>query len=164
ITKNISTTSQSATFAISGECDSKIRSIVGSASGTNSTFDSLTSLAVSTVSVTCSTDGKFSFTLKSLTDLGYSINDGEIYEVQLRGVTSGGVSKPSYIKIAYSQGANGRPILITSGTNTITDGANLKAEVRITNRQNITAAVSGDDTSSKTGGALSATIGVKINH
>lgn len=164
-TKNIATSSKTATFAISGECDSKIRSIVGAATGTNSTFDSLSSLATSTVSVTCSTDGKFSFTMKSLTDLGFTVNDGETYEVQLRAMTSGGVSKPSYIKIAFTQGASGRPILITSGTNTVTDGVNnLSAEVRITNRQNVTAAVSGDDTSTKTNGTLSATIGVKINY
>lgn len=163
-TKNISTSSSTNTFAIAGECDSKIRSIVGSATGTNSTFDSLSSLSASTVSVTCSTDNKFSFTLKSLTDLGFTPVDGQTYEIQLRAQTSGGTSKPSYIKITYAQAFNGRPTLITSGTNTVTDGANLKAEVRITNRQNITAAASGDDTSTKTNGSLSATIGVKINY
>jgi hypothetical protein len=164
--KNMTTSSSSVTFDIQGECDPKIRSILGAATGTNATFDSLSSLAVSGVTVTCATDGKFSFTLKSLSDLGFSVTEGETYEVQLRAETSGGLSKPSYIRILYGASSNGRrPILITSGTNTITDGANnLKAEVRIGNRQNATAAISGDDTSTKTGGGLSATIGVKINY
>lgn len=97
-------------------------------------------------------------------DLGFTAEDGETYEIQLKAVTSGGLSKASYIRITYNQSANGRPMLITSGTNTVTDGASLKAEVRLTNRQNLTAGATGDDTSTKTGGTLSATIGVKMNH
>jgi hypothetical protein len=165
-TKNLATSDSSATFGIQGECDPKIRSILGSATGTNATFDSLSSLAVSGVTVTCATDGKFSFTLKSLSDLGFTVTEGETYEVQLRAETSGGTSKPSYIRIFYGASAGGqRPILITSGTNTITDGTNtLKAEIRVGNRQNADPAPVGDDTSTKTGGGLSATIGVKINY
>lgn len=162
--KQMATSSSTQTFSINGECDSQIRALQGSATGTNSTFSTLAAMSVSSVSVTCSTDGKFSFVLKSLTDLGYTATEGQTYEIQLRGETSGGISKPSLIKIMYGAAANGRPILITSGTNTAING-NLSAEIRITNKQNAVAAANGDDTSTKTGaGGLSATIGVKINH
>ncbi len=162
-TKSLGTSSDSTTFNIQGECDPKIRALQGSATGTNSSFTGISSLATSAISLTCATDGKFSFVLKSLADLGYTVSEGQIYEIQLRAETSGGVSKPSFIRITYSTQTGGRPILITSGTSTATGGA-LSAEIRLSNKQNATAAANGDDTSTKTGsGGLSATIGVKVN-
>lgn len=140
-TIDLSTSSASGTFAISGECDQKIRAIMGQAVGTATIFSTLSSLAVSSVSVTCATDQKFSFTLKSLTDLGFTPQAGETYEVQLRGETSAGISKPSSIKITFTNGSNGvQPALASGGglqsPNVISatgDGL-FKADVRVGGR------------------------------
>src|SRR3569623_1638265 len=80
------------TFAISGDCDSRITDIAGSAEGTASTFSTLSAMATSGVTVGCSSSGHFSFTLKSLTDLGYTPANGTSYNIDLRGVPSGGIA------------------------------------------------------------------------
>jgi hypothetical protein len=140
-TLNASSTSQ--TFSITGDCDSKIRDISGLAVGTTTAFSSLASLAVSAVTVACATTGHFSFTLKSLNDLGYTALSGQTYNIQLRAITSGGTSNPSTIHIAFSTagGPDPKHILLTSGATASTisgprlaTGLAFKAEIRVTNK------------------------------
>lgn len=132
---SLSATSSTETFSISGDCDSKIRDITGKANGTATAFSSLSAMAVSGVSVDCGTTGRFSFTLKSLLDLGYTPVNGKTYDIQLRAVTSAGTSNPSTIHITYTPG--GVPFRITSGGTTssslerVASGSVFKAEIRI---------------------------------
>jgi len=171
-TKTLQTSSDSVTFQINGECDAKVRNITGSAVGTASTFSNMNSLTAAGLSVTCSMDKKFSFELKSLAALGYTVAEGQVYEIQLRSETSGGTSKPSYIRILYTSAAGGvHPILITSGgtgSTLATDvGSGISASVRVTNKMNRDPAspqVNPESAFLKTGGGISAHIGVRINH
>lgn len=133
---SLSTSNSASTFNIQGECDQKIRAIMGQAIGSAVSFSGLSALAVSGISVTCAADQKFSFTLKSLADLGFTPQAGETYEVQLRGETSAGISKPSSIKITFTA-AGLRTILAGPGglqspnvVATTGDGL-IKAEVRV---------------------------------
>ncbi len=113
--KSITTSSSGVTFLISGECDPKIRSISAMAVGQSSSFSDLGSLISGTAAVECSSKGTFSFQLKSLSDIFANVKMGETYEIQLRGVTSAGSSKPSYIRISY-QSPTGNPyVTIAAG-------------------------------------------------
>jgi hypothetical protein len=170
--KQITTGDPNQTFSINGECNTKVRGINGMAVGTIGTFSSVSSLATS-INVTCSSDGKFSFTMKSLTDLGYTVAEGTTYEIQLRSETSAGMSKPSSIKIYYSTTAGGtRPIRITSGgiigggESTVGVGTTtgvFKANIRITNQMNDMASAqsSSEDAYLKTGSAFKARVGIR---
>jgi hypothetical protein len=140
-TLNASSTSQ--TFSISGDCDSKIRDISGIAVGTPTGFASLASMAAGAVTVDCAATGHFSFTLKSLNDLGYTAISGQTYNIQLRAITSGGTSNPSTIHLAFSTagGSDPKHILLTSGSTASTSGGPrlasgtaFKAEIRVTNK------------------------------
>lgn len=113
--KMIASNSASDTYAISGQCDPKISSITGLVVGVQSAFDSLSTLSTSGATIQCSSNGTFSFDLKSLTDLGFTVTADSTYEIQLRAVTSAGTSKPSYIRITYSTGHGGPRIQIAGG-------------------------------------------------
>lgn len=144
--KPIITDSSTTGFQIDGECDPKIASIQGLAVGSSNSQISSVDFFASSVSISCSSDGRFSFQLKSLTDLGYTPVEGTVYVIELRGVTSGGISKPSIIRITYTTSMGGHtPTLITSGgtgsgamINTVSnDPTNgFSAQVRISNKQN----------------------------
>ncbi len=132
--KSVTTATPSATFPILGECDPRISGLLASAVGVSGS-QSINSFAVSTVSVTCASDGKFSFTLKSLTDLGFTISDNRTYQVEVRGITDAGISRPSTIRILYLAP---KRIFITSGgtqSNTVgprlSIGTTFQAEVRL---------------------------------
>lgn len=171
-TKTLQTFSDSVTFQINGECDPKVRNIIGTAVGTATTFSNMNSLTVAGLNVTCSTDKKFSFELKSLSALGYTATEGRVYEIQLRSETSGGTSKPSYIRILYTSAAGGiRPTLITSGgtgSTLASHASGISASVRVTNKINrapTSAQASPESAFLKTSGSgISAHIGVRINH
>ena len=170
-TKSLQTSSDALTFQINGECDPKVRNIIGSAVGTASTFSNISALTVSGINVTCSTDRKFSFELKSLASLGYTVSEGSVYEIQLRSETSGGTSKPSFIRIRYTSAMGGtRPTLITSGGtgSTLATGSGISASVRVTHKMNRDPASpqgSPESTFLKEGtGGISAHIGVRISH
>lgn len=169
-TKTLQAYSDALTFQINGECDPKIRNIIGSALGTSTTFSNINALTVSGINVTCATDNKFSFELKSLAALGYTVTEGAIYEIQLRAETSGGVSKPSYIRILYTSAAGGsRPILITSGGTgaALASNGNISASIRVSNkRNNIAGQSKSEDAFLKegpVGSDISAHIGVRIH-
>jgi hypothetical protein len=172
-TKNIVTGDAAETFVINGECNSKIRDLTGIAVGTTSSFSAVDALAVSGISVTCSSDGKFSFTLKSLTDLGYTPTEGTVYEIQLRGSTTAGMSKASSIKILYSTSAGStRPIRVASGAvigggDTVqASGASFKGEFRIGHQMNDIAGSQADPEAVlwKTGTNFKARVGVRNNY
>ncbi|MGE0526006.1 MAG: hypothetical protein AB7G93_08875 [Bdellovibrionales bacterium] len=159
--KNLTTSSDSSTFNINGECDSKIKAITGLATGTTAMFSTLNALTSSAASITCRTDGKFSFTLKSLVDLGYVAEEGKVYEIQLRGVTSAGLSQPSYIRITYASPNSNAPkrFLITSGGTESGSGAreavssSFKAQIRLSNVSDATQIKSGTSFTAKIGAA-----------
>lgn len=114
--KNVTVSSSTSTIAISGECDSKIKSIVARAVGLSSGFSALSDLTATAPTVACSNAGTFSFDLKSLSALGYSgFYDGKTFEIQLKGMTSSGLSRASSIIITYSTGAGNRDIWIAGG-------------------------------------------------
>ncbi len=172
--KQITTGDNLQTFQINGECDKKIRSINGFAVGTTSTFGSIHSLAVSGVNVTCSTDGKFSFELKSLSDLGYTVTEGSVYEIQIRSETSAGMSKASLIKILYSTTAGGsRPIRISSGgilgggDGARASGTAFKADIRVSHQLNhdaVAPQASSEEAYEKSGSSFKARIGIRNNY
>jgi hypothetical protein len=160
---SLTATSPSQIFSISGDCDTNIRDITGTAVGTATAFSTLTAMSTSGVTVNCSSTGTFSFTLKSLTDLGYTPVDGTTYDIQLRAITSGGTSNPSTIHIVYSSsgGASPNRILITSGGTESSSGERIssggghfKAQIRVSNRINAYSSASTQDAMTlKTGGA-----------
>lgn len=143
--KNLTATSGSVTFSISGECDPKIRSLKAKATSLVSSYVSVSDYAVTAPTVNCSSGGTFSFQLKSLSALGFSpLVENQTYEIQLTGMTSAGMSRPSYIRIIYSSGAGNRNIWLagggihnaaTSGNNAdsamTASGGSFKAEVSI---------------------------------
>jgi hypothetical protein len=140
--ETITASSPLQTFAISGDCDSRITDIAGSAEGTAKTFSTLGAMAVSSVSIDCSASGHFSFTLKSLADLGFSPDSGLTYNVDLRAITNGGISNASVIHITYSPGAGPDPkhILLTGGSTASSSGervalgSGIKATLRVSTR------------------------------
>lgn len=111
------------TTAIQGECDFKISSIVTTVVGVNQAAGAearnLERVSLAKPVVSCQSDGKFSFELKGLEDLGFAkAKENQTYEVQLRGVTTAGLSNPSSIYIHLtSPNSNGpKRMLITSGS------------------------------------------------
>lgn len=171
--KNIVTGNAGETFTINGECNSKIRDINGLAVGTASSFSTLTGLSTSTINVTCATDGKFSFTLKSLTDLGFTPTEGTVYEIQIRGETSAGMSKASTIKILYSTSAgSSRPVRVVSGAviggadGTRAIGSSFQGDFRVTHQGNYLTApqLSPDEVIWKQGSNFKARVGIRNNY
>src|ERR1035437_3938388 len=141
----IPTNNPAQTFAIVGQCDQKIHDLLATANGTSAAFSTIVALVNSPVIVNCATTGTFSFTLKSLLDLGYSPLDGHTYDIELRGVTTGGVSHASVIHIAFSStgGPDPQHIMITSGGTEsgagprIATGTTFKAEIRVGGKLNV---------------------------
>jgi hypothetical protein len=105
------------TYAIQGQCDHRIQSLSAAATGAANATN-LQSMTTGGLNVTCAQDGQFSFTLKSLTDLGFAPQDNGTYTIQLFAVTRAGNSNPSTIRIVYSKegGTGPKRILITSGS------------------------------------------------
>lgn len=115
-TKQLTTSSGSETFTITGECDQKIKSITGSTVGVMNSFSSIDSISTTTVTVDCKASQTFSFTLKSLNALGFtSLVNGQIYEVRLKGVTSAGDSNPSSIFIRYESSPSAQLRVLAGG-------------------------------------------------
>lgn len=114
---SLSATSDATTFSISGQCDSKIRSIQAQIIGVGDTQTDLNHVATSSPTVTCTSNGTFSFTLKSLADLGFTVAENQTYEVQLRGDTSVGLSNASTIMIKFNNPDSNAPVgtLVTLG-------------------------------------------------
>lgn len=111
---NVQITLPTQTTSISGQCDPKISAIVAMAGGAAATFDKLETIATSSVTVDCAGAGTFSFTLKALNALGFTITDNTTYDVKLKAVTDGGISNESHILIRYATTFHDR-VLITSG-------------------------------------------------
>src|SRR5271156_4969907 len=72
--KEISTQSSSQTSSIQGQCDPRITALTAAAQGINSTQSINT--VTSGIAVNCAGNGTFSFTLNSLSSLGYTIISG----------------------------------------------------------------------------------------
>ncbi len=146
--KNVLTTSAGATSDISGECDPKIQDILATVVGVaNSSSVGLSSIATS-VLVKCSNSGTFSFTLKSLTNLGVTLVENKTYVIELRGVTIAGVSRPSQLNLLYAPTGGSGPkrfVLTSGGTESTSTGPRIatstlyQAEVRIDHRSNFVA-------------------------
>jgi hypothetical protein len=171
--KQLFTGNNNLTFKINGECDPKISEIKGTAIGTNYNAANMRELTVNDISLTCTSDGKFSFELKSLSNLGYTLTENSVYEIQLRGVTTAGMSKPSSILITYSTKLGGaRPTLITSGstgTQPLTTTNGFSARIRIGNKSNgdISNPATADNASLKTDSfpnGFKANVGVRVNY
>ena len=129
--KHLTTGSGALTFSITGECDPKIKSIQAKAINASAMFSALDSVATSLPTVNCSSNGTFSFTLKSLTGLGYSpLTLGNTYEIQFKGLTSAGLSNPSSIYILYSNGV-GNPHMRLAGGGVHGGGQNASRAVGI---------------------------------
>lgn len=129
-------------FAINGECDFKIRNLTAQIVGVDSGPGTMEHVATGTVVATCQDDGKFSFELKSLNDLGIVLKKGSTYEVQLRGVTTAGPSKPSSIYVRFGADVGPRLAVVSSGGTlsgpqgrmATSTGGGLKGFVRVGNR------------------------------
>lgn len=171
-TKSIFIGASNIETAIQGECDPKITNLNVQALNSAQTFSRWTDMCVAdSVSVTCAADGKFSFTLKKLEDLGFTLSENAVYNIEVKGVTVAGLSKPSTIRITYSTTMGGaRPTRITSGsTLRDTNASGFSADIRVTNTAN---EISGGQTSAedfykKTDGnpnGFSAHIGIKTNY
>jgi hypothetical protein len=143
-TKTIAVADMFANITISGQCHPKIREILIRDPNGQSVFSSLASLAVSS-SVTCSTqcqaDGKgcFTFELTGLRALNQNMAPvaGQVFQFELKGVTAGGVSKASTLRLTYSPGSGNHRILISSGATLLnhnSSGTNIKADVRVHGR------------------------------
>ncbi len=140
---NINVTSSAAPIPIAGDCDANITSLVAIPVAGNSAM-SLASMVTGGVVVNCSSTGHFSFTLTNLSALGFVLADEQSYDVQLRGVTTGGISRPSIIHLKYSPYKPER-VMITSGSTDSAAGnprlavsTNFKAVVRIGHFSNAT--------------------------
>lgn len=136
------------TFSIHGQCDVKITSILAKIVKDNAIEGPLSAVTVSSPIMRCQTDGTFSMELKSLEALGITAEEGKTYQIQLRGVTIGGTSRASTIKVTYvTPNGNGpRRMTITSGGTEsgiglnaqprIATSANFKAVLRVDHREN----------------------------
>lgn len=140
-TKIIDVSDPNSNITISGQCHPKIKEILIKGPSTSSVFSKLDTVTVSS-SVTCSTqcqsDGKgcFSFELINLKALnGNTVpSAGQVFQVELKGITSGGVSKASVVRITYSPGPGNHAISIVSGGTTFNSnpvGASIKGEIRV---------------------------------
>src|SRR6185437_8728984 len=76
----------------------------------------------------------------SLTDMGFTVADNSTYEIQIRGVTDGGISNPSTIEIRYGLP---KQIVLTSGsalsTNTnprLVTSTNFKGAIKVAHAVN----------------------------
>jgi hypothetical protein len=149
--RSFTTSNPAQTFSVSGECDTKIAGITASVIGGVSNVE-LSSIATA-VSVSCQTSGVFSFTLNSLTALGFTPSVGQTYIVELVADTPSGPSNPSQIRITYSSSLTS-PVLLSSGaTPNASDGSRFSATLRVTGKH---------DPGVKTDGSrFTATVGVQ---
>lgn len=138
--KTVQTQTVADTPAINGECDYKIRGITAQVVGIDGADQPLSRIANSAVTVTCQSDGKFKFTLKTLAGLGFNPVMGTTYEILLRAQTSAGVSKASTLKIFYANVGGTSRVTVTSG-GTLSGSAprqvastNFKAVLRVDHR------------------------------
>lgn len=142
--KTIDTGDSAGNIVVSGQCHPKIKEILIKGPSTQSIFSKLSQVTISS-SVTCSTqcqaDGKgcFTFELINLKALNNNTipSPGQVFQLELKGVTAGGVSKASLVRITYSPGAGTNRILISSGATTFNANpaaANIKAEIRVHGR------------------------------
>lgn len=129
------------TILITGECSAKITELLIRAPGDPALeFKKLESVVIG-ASVSCSTpcqaDGKgcFSFELASLKTLNKGIDPtpGQVFEFEVKGVTDGGVSGASTLRLFYTLGPGNNRILLSSGAIRSTS-AQLKADVRVTHK------------------------------
>jgi hypothetical protein len=166
--ETLNAASTAETFLITGQCDPKIQNIAGSAVGSASTFSTLSTMSTTPVTINCASSGQFSFTLKSLSDLGFNPQNNQTYDVQLRAITSGGVSNPSTVHIAYStaNGPDDKHILVTSGSTLSGTGARISigttsfsGTIRVSHMA-VLDPVTGQNVTEKTGSQFKMKIGV----
>lgn len=148
--KALDISNRNTAISISGECDPRIADILIKLPGEASNFSKLSGANLTTAaSVTCSTqcqsDGKgcFSFQLSNLKTLNGNVDpyQGQIFEIEVRGLTAGGISLSSIIKLTYVGSSKNR-ILITSGATEsgalprlqLNQNSEIKGEIRVYNR------------------------------
>lgn len=176
-TKSIFTGSTTADFVINGECDPKIRDLKATVLNNNSVSAlNLRELSNEGLTITCPSDGKFKFELKSFADLGITPTEGMIYEIDVQGVTSAGLSKASKIRITYSKQIGGEGFKqITAGSTRNAQGGPFSANVRLVFKGNdykngvpSASQQSADDAVKKSDGqtspSFSAHIGVRVTN
>lgn len=125
-------------IVVTGECSPKISEILIRAPGEPEVFQKLDSVVLNS-SVTCSTpcqaDGKgcFTFELASLKTLNKGVDPtpGQSFQFEVKGITDGGVSAASVLKIFYTLGPGNNRIMVSSGSGKGTSST-LKADVRVT--------------------------------
>lgn len=175
-TKSIITGSDANNFLIKGECDPKIRDLKATPLNTTVSALSLREMTSSPITITCASNGKFEFELKSFRDLGLTPSEGMIYEIDVQGVTSAGLSRASRIRITYSTlvGGEGQK-QITSGSTRNATGGPFSANMRIVYKGNdykngnpLATQSRAEDAFEKSDGqpspSFSAEIGIKVNN
>lgn len=101
---------------INGECDPKIKSIQAMIVGVATGFSGDLSPIATSSTVSCTSAGTFTLQIKSLSDLGFSpLVLGHTYEIQLKGMTSAGLSRASSIYIQYMSSLGNPNIRVTGG-------------------------------------------------
>lgn len=175
-TKSIITASSTTDFLINGECDPKISDLKATALNPSVSASSLREMTNSGLTITCPSNGKFQFELKSFSGLGISPTEGMVYEIDVQGITSAGLSRASKIRITYSTlvGGEGHK-QITSGSTRNARGGPFSANMRIVFKGNdyklgvpSNVQTSAEDAFKKTDGqsspSFSANIGIKVNN
>lgn len=138
---------------INGECDPKIKSIEAMIVGVATGFSGDLTPVASSSTVSCSSVGTFTLQIKSLSDLGFSpLVLGNTYEIQLKGMTSAGLSRASSIYIQYMSSLGNPNIRVTGGgihggAIRATDGT-YQAEIQVQNVTKSTAGASSISTDS----------------
>lgn len=173
--KSIITGSSTKDFPVNGECDPKIRDLKATILNTSVSATSLRDMTNAGITITCASNGKFHFELKSFSNLGITPTEGMIYEIDVQGVTSAGLSRPSKIRITYSTlvGGEGQK-QITAGTTRKAQGGPFSANMRIVYKGNdykqgtpTATQSSAEDAFAKSDGqgspSFSANIGIKVN-
>ena len=141
---NITVTSPAAAIPVTGDCNSRISALVAVTVGGNTAM-SLASMVSGGVQVDCTSTGHFSFTLTNIAALGFVLVDEQSYDIQLRGVTAGGISRPSTIHLKYSPYRPERVMITSGSTDSAVTGnprlatsASFKAVVRLGHFSNAT--------------------------
>jgi hypothetical protein len=146
-TLNLLGVTSTQTYAVTGQCDPRITSLVITPVGAASGAGTGAALTTAGLTVNCASTGQFSFTLKSLVAMGFTVQNNTNYQIQVQGVTAGGISNASTINIDYTTtGALGPKLVqVTSGSTlspTVAGqprqsiGTNFRGEIRVSHTLN----------------------------
>lgn len=136
--KSLTRQSNIETTVIQGQCDPRIRAIRVALDGYGAVAGDLARVSVGAPTVTCASNGSFSFTLESLADLVGIATPNQTYRLNLRADTAGGISNPSTLSILYVRDeweqwrlTTGATESAAAGPRLATTGGTFKADVRV---------------------------------